>query len=350
MPRDRVTAMDVAARAGVSQSAVSRVFTPGGSASKETAAKVRAAADALGYRPNVLARSLITGRSRIIGLVVAYLDNQFYPDALERLSAALQKRGYHVLVFLANNRSDVSEMIDQMLDHQVDGIIAASVSLSNQLADRCEAAGIPVVLFNRGQDNWRLSEVTSDNLQGAAELAQYLVAGGHTRIAQVSGWLGSTTGRDRDRGFRDGLSSVGADLAASIDGRYARSEAASAARRLCDGPHPPEAIFCGNDHMAFAVMDALRFDLGMSIPGDVSIVGFDDVPMAAWKSYDLTTWSQPARAMVDTTVDTLMARIDDRTTHPKKHALPGRLVIRTSARGPATWPRPDKQGDSHARL
>ncbi len=100
---DKVTALDVAERAGVSRSAVSRVFTPGASVSKRTADKVRTAADALGYRPNVLARSLITGRSRIIGLVVAYLENQFYPEAIERLSKALQAKGYHVLVFMASN-------------------------------------------------------------------------------------------------------------------------------------------------------------------------------------------------------------------------------------------------------
>jgi len=110
---DKPTATDVEHLAGVSQSAVSRVFTPGASASKETALKVRAAADRLGYRPNILARSLITGRTRIIGLVVAYLDNQFYPMALELLSRALQAKGYHILVFMAENATErVAEVME----------------------------------------------------------------------------------------------------------------------------------------------------------------------------------------------------------------------------------------------
>ena len=134
------------------------VFTPGASVSERTAKKVRSAAEALGYRPNVLARSLITGRSRIIGLLVAYLENQFYPEAIERLSHELQKRGYHVLVFMAaNSGEEADEVMEELLDYQVDGIIAASVGMSNDLTRRCEAAGIPIVLFNRAQDDDRLS-------------------------------------------------------------------------------------------------------------------------------------------------------------------------------------------------
>ena len=148
----KVTSAEVAARAGVSQSAVSRVFTPGASASAKTAEKVRRAAKELGYRPNVLARAMVSGKSRIIGLVVAYLENQFYPVALELLSNALQARGYHILIFTAPNSTDgVDSVLQDLMDYQVDGIIAASVSMSSDLAARSREAGIPVVLFNRGQ-------------------------------------------------------------------------------------------------------------------------------------------------------------------------------------------------------
>ena len=175
MSTRKVTSQDVARRAGVSQSAVSRVFTPGASFSEKTAAKVREAADELGYRPNVLARSLITGRSRIIGLVVAYLENYFYPDALERLSNALQAEGYHVLVFFARQTAgDIEDILQEILDYQVDGIVVASVALSSQLATRCREAGIPAVLFNRSQDGPQLPTVTSDNYSGGREIARFL--------------------------------------------------------------------------------------------------------------------------------------------------------------------------------
>lgn len=142
MLNKKITSIEVAKLAGVSQSAVSRVFTPGASSSKKTNALVRKAALDLGYRPNVLARSLITGKSKIIGLVVAYLDNYFYPEALELLSGALQKNGYHVLVFMATNTTgNIDNVVDEILDYQVDGIIAASVGMSTNLAARCSDAG-----------------------------------------------------------------------------------------------------------------------------------------------------------------------------------------------------------------
>jgi DNA-binding LacI/PurR family transcriptional regulator len=331
---DKVTSADVARLAGVSQSAVSRVFTPGASASAKTAAKVRAAAEVLGYRPNVLARAMITGRSRIIGLVVAYLENQFYPVALELLSHALQDRGYHILIFMVGNATEkVSRVVEELLDHQVDGLITASVAMTNDLTLRCQAAGIPVVMFNRGQSDPRLSEVTSDNRAGGRRVAEFLIDGGHRRIAHVMGWQGSSTGRDRAEGFREGMAAAGLEPVAMRDGEYIRERAAAVARELCAGSVRPDAIFVGNDHMAFAVIDELVHGLGLRIPEDVSIVGYDDVPMAAWPAYRLTTIRQPVDRMVAATVDTLLDQIEgDR--NPRHFHIDGPLVLRRSARVP----------------
>jgi DNA-binding LacI/PurR family transcriptional regulator len=327
------TAADVARLAGVSQSAVSRVFTPGASASAKTVAKVREAAERLGYRPNPLARAMITGRTRMIGLVVAYLENQFYPVALELLSRALQDRGYHILIFMADNDDRRSaQVMQELIDYRVDGIVTASVAMTNDLTARCAAAGIPVVLFNRGQDDPRLSEVTSDNRAGAARVAAFLAEGGHTRIAHIAGWQGSSTGRDRARGFAEGLAARGLAPFAVVPGDYDRPTAARAARALFVGPDTPDAIFVGNDHMAFAVMDALRHGLGLRIPQDVSVVGYDDVPMAAFAAYDLTTLRQPVRRMVEATVATLLARIEGEGESPRKTRIDGPLIIRGSAR------------------
>lgn len=334
MANDKVTSAQVAALAGVSQSAVSRVFTPGASASKKTVERVRAAAEELGYRPNALARGLITGRTRMIGLVVAYLDNQFYPVALELLSRALQERGYHILMFMAGNTTDkIAEVVGELMDYQVDGIITASVAMSNDLTTRCAAAGIPVVMFNRGQDDARLSEVTSDNVAGGRRAAEFLLAGGHRRIAHVMGWQGSSTGRDRAAGFSQAMQAAGMAPVAMIDGMYNRETAASVARDLFSGPDRPDAVFVGNDHMAFAVMDVLRFELGLSVPGDVSVMGYDDVPLASWPAYDLTTIRQPVRRMVDATVDALMAQIEG-DGMPRKLQIDGSLIVRKSTRTP----------------
>jgi DNA-binding LacI/PurR family transcriptional regulator len=328
--RHKVTSMDVARLAGVSQSAVSRVFTPGASASKATVAKVRAAAEKLGYRPDRLARAMITGRTHIIGLIVAYLENQFYPVAIERLSRALQAKGYHVLVFMAENSTEmVPQVMQELLDYQVDGIITASVAMTNDLTARCSAAGIPVVMFNRGQDEAGLSEVTSDNVAGGRKAARHLIETGHRRIAHIMGWQGSSTGRDRKKGFGEAMAEAGIAPMAMVDGMYSREVAAEAARTLFAGPTRPDAIFVGNDHMAFAVMDTLRFDLGLSVPGDVSVIGYDDVPLAAWPSYNLTTIRQPVRRMVDATVDILLRQIEGETA-PSRIRIDGPLVERGS--------------------
>ena len=333
--RHRATSLDVARRAGVSQSAVSRVFTPGGSASEATRAKVTRAAEELGYRPNPLARAMITGKSRIVGLVVAYLDNQLYPVALELLSRSLQKRGYHVLVFMAESATEgVEDVVRDLLDYRVDGIVTASVAMSHDLTARCDAAGIPVVMFNRGQDDARLSSVTCDNVAGGQTVARFLAAGGHSRIAHISGWQGAMTGRDRARGFLDGLRERGLEPVAVLDGGFDRGQAAEHARRLFHGPDRPDAVFVGGDHMAFAVMDVLRFELGLAVPGDVSVVGYDDVPMAAWPAYDLTTFRQPVTDMVEATVTTLLSRIEG-DHKPRRLVLPGTLSIRGSARRPS---------------
>lgn len=332
MANDKVTSLEVAALAGVSQSAVSRVFTPGSSVSPKTAEKVRAAAIQLGYRPNVLARSLKSGRSRIIGLLVAYLENYFYPEVVEKLSRELQNEGYHVLVFLAPvTTTNVDQVVHEIMDYQVDGIVLASVSMSSDLAERCLATGIPVVLFNRAQDDQRMSSVTTNNRLGGFALADFLVSLGHTRIAYVAGFEGASTQRDRELGFHEGLAAAGQTLFARAEGNFVYGDAQVAARSLFATARRPDAVFVGNDHMAFAVMDVLRFELGLRIPDDVSVVGFDDVPPAAWPAYNLTTYRQPVDQMVAETVDMLIAKIGADRAEPRQVVLEGGLIIRGSA-------------------
>ena len=331
MANDKVTSLEVAALAGVSQSAVSRVFTPGSSVSPKTAEKVRAAAEKLGYRPNILARSLKSGRSRMIGLLVAYLENYFYPEVVEKLSRDLQKEGFHVLVFLAPVTTvNVDKVVHEIMDYQVDGIVLASVSMSSDLAERCLATGIPVVLFNRAQDDTRMSSVTTNNRVGGFALADFLVSLGHKRIAYIAGFEGASTQRDRELGFCEGLAASGQTLFARAIGNFVYAEAQTAARSLFATSRSPDAVFVGNDHMAFAVMDVLRFELGLRVPEDVSVVGFDDVPPAAWPAYNLTTYRQPVDLMVAETVAMLIAKIGSERAEPRQVVLEGGLIIRGS--------------------
>ena len=335
---DKVTSLEVAKRAGVSQSAVSRVFTPGASASNKTILKVREAAQELGYRPNVLARSLITGKSRIIGLVVAYLDNYFYPLALEKLSNYLQSEGYHVLIFMATNDTlSTDQVIDELLDYQVEGIITASVGLSSDLTARCEAAGVPVVLFNRSQDAANHSAVTSNNFSGGKSVAEFFLAAGHKRIGYIGGWEGASTQREREAGFRSALAEAGEALAAHALGQFTVEGAKKAARQMFGKSDHPDAVFVATDHMAFAVMDVLRGELNLHIPHDVSVVGYDDVPPASWAAYDLSTVRQRADVMVKETVTLMIEKIRNPASSPRHIKIDSPLIVRSSAKIPEGW-------------
>ena len=276
----------------------------------------------------------------MVSTTVAYLDNYFYPEALEKLSNALQAQGYHVLVFMASQTAgNIDTVLDEILDYQVDGIIMASASMSSDLASRCQNAGVPVVLFNRTQDMKGLTSVTSDNRQGGEVIGRFLVEGGHARLGFIAGWEGASTQRDREAGFLTALRESGMSLAAREVGDFRAEVASDAARRMFDRPadERPDAVFVANDHMAFAVMDVLRSELGLSVPDDVSVVGFDDVPPAAWAAYDLTTYRQPANTMVNETVSVLMDMIDGPYSDATSVTVDGKLVVRSSARKPEGW-------------
>ena len=332
MKNSKVTSADVAELAGVSQSAVSRVFTPGASVSIKTTTKVKEAALRLGYRPNSIARAMVSGKSRIIGVVVAYLENQFYPEALERLSNFLQEKGYHVLIFMAGkDRQSMDTGIEEILDYQVDGIIAASVSMSSGLSERCRSAGVPMVLFNRAQDDPNMSAITSDNIEGGKKIAKFLISSGHRKISYIAGWEGASTQRDREAGFISILNDFGISLHSRKVGNFVLEESKEATRSMFS-KNPPEAVFVANDHMAFAVMDTLRYELGLKIPNDVSVVGYDDVPAASWPSYALTTVQQPVNIMVRETVEILIEKIENSEARPQKIKIDGPLILRNSAK------------------
>jgi DNA-binding LacI/PurR family transcriptional regulator len=333
MAKPPVTSSDVAKRAKVSQSAVSRTFAGGASVSDGTRQKVLKAADQLGYRPNALARAMISGRSRLVALLVAYLDNHFYPVVLEQMARALQAHDYHVLLFMTDF-GDQDRVVAKMLEYQVDGIVMVSATLSSSLARECADTGTPVVLLNRYSPSTPTSSVTSDNLEGGRLLAHFLADGRHKRVAFIAGHEDSSTSRDREAGFFKGLAERGMTCFARDVGGYTAAGAAEATRRLLSPRQRPDAMFVANDHMAFATIDVARREFGLRIPQDLSVVGYDDVPEASWDAYALTTVAQPAKDMVDTTVSILLEQMERKVVTRRAAVLPIRLVVRGSARLP----------------
>ena len=200
---------------------------------------LRAAAE-LGYRPNALARSLITQRSRIVGVLFSYLDNPFYANALEMICHSLQAKGYHALVFMMPDTvHDVEATVSDILQYQVDGVITASVELSSKVCEDCREQGVPVVMLNRIQDDPRLSSVTTDNVGGGRIAARALFESGHQRIALLAGWEGASTSRDREFGFTAELKACGAKIFARDVGHFDLSRTGEATTSPVRPPRPP---------------------------------------------------------------------------------------------------------------
>lgn len=326
-------AEDVARLANVSLSAVSRAFTPGASVAPKTRARIMAAAADVGYRPNMIARSLMRGRSHIVGVGVGNLTNPFLSAALDALTIRLTKVGLRLLLFSTDEASIVNATIEDLVQYRLDAVILLAVAPSPHLLEECARARVPVILFNRrGEAGGATSGVTGDNDGGARSVAAFLAAGGHRRFAFIAGLDASLASREREAGFARYLHEQGHDAPLRDNGGHTYSGAAAATRRLLLRPDRPDAIFCANDLMALAAIDVARSEFGLAIGSDLSIVGFDDITMASWPSFSLTTYGQSTEAMVDATIELTQSA---RAGHPaSQRMVPGALVIRSSARRP----------------
>ncbi|MCS2171340.1 LacI family DNA-binding transcriptional regulator [Scandinavium sp. TWS1a] len=332
--RRPVTSYEVAKLAGVSQSAVSRAFTEGGKVSDATREKVKLAAAHLGYRPSFVARSLITRRSNLIGVVVPGLMNPFYASLVDELSHAFNEIGYRVLLFSMQGDGDTDPILEEILRHRVEALILVSTILSSHFAEECQQNGLPVLLLNRKNDSKSVSSVTSDNLAGGAQIADFLVAGGHQRLAFMAGLDSSSTSRDREKGFCDRLRAQGIAPPLRVQGLYNLEMAMEATRQLLKGKDRPEGIFCANDIMAIGALNVVVGELGLVAGQDISVVGFDNIAMGAWPLFSLTTYVQPVNDMVTSAVRIITQQFDDADSPAVQQVLSGKLVVRNSARKP----------------
>ncbi|MEO0564621.1 MAG: LacI family DNA-binding transcriptional regulator, partial [Chloroflexota bacterium] len=284
----RVTSIDVARRAGVSQSTVSRVFSPSANVSDDKRERVLAAAAELGYTPNAIARSLSRQQTDIIGLVMADLTSPFYPYVLDKFLTRLQGMGKQVLLFTVSDAENLDDVLPLIMQHRVDALVITSATLSSEMTAACVRMGIPVILFNRYVRGGDVSSVCCDNYVAGRDVADLLLDSGHQRLAYIAGKPNTSTNTDRERGFRERIAEGDAPAPQILSGSYTYDSGYYGGRSLLLGESVPEAIFCANDIMAVGCLDAAR-DLGVSVPEDLSVVGFDDIPMAGWSAYDLTT-------------------------------------------------------------
>jgi DNA-binding LacI/PurR family transcriptional regulator len=326
-----ITAMDVARTLGVSQSTISRAYSMTASISEKTKSRVLETANALGYQPNIIARSLITRRTNIVAVVVANLVDPFYPVVLDALAQRIQSQGFQTLLFIPSSGEQVDDVLPKLLQYQVDAVVLASATLSSAMAKVCAERDMPLVLFNRYVPGLEVHAVSCDNVAGGRRVAEFLHGLGHRRLAFVSGETTSSTNRDRERGFIARLTELGIDgCRQEVGGDYSYESGYDATQRLLRQAGPPDAIFFASDVLAFGGMDMLQA-AGLRIPQDISIVGYDDVPLAAWRGYDLTTIRQPIDEMVEAAVDMLgLGQAQHLPVAPTTRLIMGALIERSS--------------------
>ena len=323
----RVTGRQLAKQLGISQSTISRAFSDGATISPKMRAKVLEAAKQLGYQPNVIARSLSTHRSGIVGIVTANMENPFYVSILQPLTRRLQQMGLQTLLFTVPSGQQLDSQLPLLLQYNVDAIVVMTGTVSVETARRWTDSGRLVLPFSYTLPNLSLPSVSCDNEGGGRAIAEFLIQNGHRRPAFVGGHPNSATSIDRGRGFTQALEAAGIPLHGRVDtAEYTYQGGYAAALEL--GRTRPDAIFFADDIMALGGMDALRFGLGLKVPQDISVVGFDNIPLASWPTYQLTTFAQPAEQMVEAAVRLLTRRAGD--GEAVGALLPGALVQRNS--------------------
>lgn len=327
------TSHDVARLAGVSQPTVSRALRRDPRVAESTRQKVLRAAAELGYVTSELGRSLATRSTRQVAMV-ADLRNALYPTLVEPLHDRFAEHGFR-MVLLAE-RGDDTGTYERVLDRSVDGVVLTTTLIRSSLTKGLLDRGLPFVELNRLSGRRGVDGVTADNHGGAADIARLLLSEGHRRIAAVFGSENASTSRDREAGFRQALASAGVELSDRriFRGEFGYEDGERGLAAVMTGRHRPTAVFCVGDLVAIgAINQAHR--MGLSVPRDVAIVGFDDIPMARWPCFQLTTARVDLNAMAVAAADLLVRRLAGDEGPIQTRAFPTELVMRATHRSTA---------------
>ena len=327
------SSIDVARLAGVSQSAVSRAFSEGKSVSEETSRKVFEAAKKLGYSPNLLPRILKMHRSNLVAIVASGTDNPFYAAALQCFTRALQGLGYQVLLVQVDDDHSLDGVVPRLESYRVDAIVSALPVLSGEAAMALADVRVPTISFNTPVRNRWVAAVCSDGAGGAAAVAKLFLRRGVRSFGFIAGSEGSHASSERLRGYLHTLHARRIGDVPVVLGNYSYDGGYEAILTLARRGPIPEGVFCANDLMAIGALDALRHELGLRVPDDVLVAGFDDVPEASWRAYDLTTVLQDGPAMVAEAVAILQQMIAaPQSAGDILRTVPGKLIERATTR------------------
>jgi DNA-binding LacI/PurR family transcriptional regulator len=330
----KVTSYDVAREAGLSQSAVSRVFRPGLSVSKKTRDKVMATANEMGYRPNAIARMLITKQSGMVAVIVSLRANVDYPEVLSQVSKQLAARNKRVLLFTLDDVEGLNELFEQILTFQVDGVIALAAHFESHRLAQFEKHEIPVVLYNRNVLDAMANSVCCNHEQGIKQLITELEKNSPKNYLVLSGPKDSDVANERREIAIRLLKQFAVKDVSILYGDYSYQSGRDCLAKWLQNNPAPDAIICSNDTMAIGVIDEARENHNIHIPNDMSIVGFDGITSSAWQSYQITTIKQPVEKLVKAAVEILLEHIENPNSPPEVRVLTGALIKGNSVKRP----------------
>lgn len=305
-----VTSRDVARLAGVSQPTVSRALRDDARVSEATKLRVREAAQLLGYVPSEAGRALSSGRTRRIGLLLTDLDNQFYSHIIAPVHRELETLGYQLM--LHTESADNDTIVERLLANGLDGVILATTTVDSVAPLRFRDRGLPFVYFNRTGSFVEADATVVDPSPGYREAVKRAVELGHSRVGAVLGPSNTSTAQSREAALRKALAGQGVALDEALVRRvpYGAAEGEAAAAEILAGADRPTLLFCGNDVVAYGALNAAH-RAGLRVPEDLSVVGFDDLPEAAWPIIDLATIGYDIAGMARTAADLIVRRIED---------------------------------------
>lgn len=327
---NRATSYDVAKQAGVSQSTVSRCFKPGASVSPKLKEKIEAVARELNYRPNAIARGLIMQRTGLVAILVSPSINFYYPEALFELTEKLSAQNLRSLLFTVRQRSDLPNLLDQLWQYQVDGVISASFLEQEQYKWLSERH-IPVVMFNRFLATRPSNSVWCDNDNAIEGMVQHLADQGHQRVAVLGGPETSMVNMARMNGIEKALQNHNLQVVHKAHGNFMHESGGPALHEIIASGSKPSVVIATNDMMALGAIDEARHVLKMTVPDDLAITGIDGIQAARFSSYNLTTIRQPIERMADAAVNMLTARIDNFSLSDEKRIFTGSFIVGSSS-------------------
>ncbi len=325
------TIREVAQKAGVSVATVSRALNGSDHVKTRTRDHVVRVARELRYVPNGSARSLTTSQTRTIGVLLPDLYGEFFSEVIRGIDHAARQSGYHLLVSSSHN--DVSELEAALraMSGRVDGLVLMSPDIDAASLEANLPVRLPVVLMNCPLEDQRFSTIAADNYGGAYAMVLHLVGRGHERIAILCGAEGNHDAVERLRGYRDALRDAGtaSDPRFELAGDFTERSGYEATQRMLQRESRPTAVFAANDSMAIGALRALR-EAGVSVPADMAVAGFDDIPVARYMTPALSSVHVAINEMGRQAIESLLATVGDGSRTPEIIMLPTRLVIRES--------------------